>query len=138
MNSKQASRYIKNRMGNELKRQILVHNGAISDNDLQKKPSVLACIRCDLVNAIDGKYCFKCSYPLVQSVFEEIKAAEDAKLQEFKDRHEQEMRTMREEIQKDMKRQMFSIERAQKETQKQLEELIRYRSKTYGMLMRTI
>src|SRR5919108_3466980 len=41
INSKQASRYIKNRMGDELKRQILVHNGAISDNDLHKKPSVL-------------------------------------------------------------------------------------------------
>jgi hypothetical protein len=38
MNSKQASRYIKNRMGDELKRQILVHNGAISDNDFRMKP----------------------------------------------------------------------------------------------------
>jgi integrase/recombinase XerD len=40
MNSKQASRYIKNSMGDELKRQILVHNGANSDNDLHKIPSV--------------------------------------------------------------------------------------------------
>jgi hypothetical protein len=36
-----------------------------------------------------------------------------------------------------LKRQMFSIEQAQKETQKQLEALVRYRSKTMGMLMRT-
>src|SRR5215207_8172116 len=35
-----------------------------------------------------------------------------------------------------LKKQMFSIEQAQKETQKQLEELLRYRSKTLGMLMR--
>jgi hypothetical protein len=43
------------------------------------------------------------------------------------------MKMMRE----DMKQQMFSIEHAQKVTQKQLEELIRYRSKTMGMFMRT-
>jgi phage shock protein A len=35
-----------------------------------------------------------------------------------------------------LKKQMLSIEHAQKETQKQLEELLRYRSKTMGMLMR--
>ena len=31
MNSKQGSRYIKRRMGNDLKKQILVHNGIISE-----------------------------------------------------------------------------------------------------------
>src|ERR1051326_296582 len=41
MNSKQPSRYIKRRMGNDLKKQILVHDGIISENELQKKPSVL-------------------------------------------------------------------------------------------------
>jgi hypothetical protein len=35
-----------------------------------------------------------------------------------------------------LKKQMLSIEQAQKETEKQLEELIRNRSKTYSMLMR--
>lgn len=35
-----------------------------------------------------------------------------------------------------LKKQMYSIEQAQKETQKQLEELIRYRSKTMAMLMK--
>ena len=35
-----------------------------------------------------------------------------------------------------LKKQMLSIEQAQKETQKQLEELLKYRSKTMGMLMR--
>jgi hypothetical protein len=32
MNSRQGSRYIKSRMGNELKNKILVHNGIISEN----------------------------------------------------------------------------------------------------------
>jgi integrase/recombinase XerD len=36
---------------------------------MQRKPSVLTCPRCSLVNAIDNKYCSKCSYPLVPSAF---------------------------------------------------------------------
>ena len=44
MNSKQGSRYIKRRMGNDLKRQILVHNGIISEDEMQKKSSVLTCL----------------------------------------------------------------------------------------------
>jgi hypothetical protein len=98
MNSKQGSRYIKRRMGNELKKQILIHNGIISDNEIQKKPSVLECPRCNLVNAIDNKYCSKCSYPLVPSAFEEIKAAEDMKIQLLRERYEQDMKAMREEM----------------------------------------
>jgi hypothetical protein len=109
MNSKQASRYIKNRMGDELKRQILVHNGAISDNDLHKKPSVLTCPRCSLTNALDNKYCSKCSYPLVPSTFEEIKAEEAAKIQTLKEKYEQDMKTMREEIREEMKKQLAQL-----------------------------
>jgi integrase/recombinase XerD len=92
-----------------LKRQILVHNGAMSANDLQKKPSVLTCPRCGLVNALENKYCSKCSYPLVASAFDEIKAAEDMKIQILKDKYEQEMKTMREEIQEDMRRQITEL-----------------------------
>jgi integrase/recombinase XerD len=36
MNSKQGSRYIKRRMGNDLKKQILIYNGIISDNEIEK------------------------------------------------------------------------------------------------------
>jgi integrase/recombinase XerD len=55
MNSKQGSRHIKRRMGNDLKKQILIHNGIISEDEVQRKPSVLACPRCNPVNAIDNK-----------------------------------------------------------------------------------
>jgi len=72
-------------MGNDLKRQILVHNGVLTEEEIQKKPSVTFCPRCSLVNALDNKYCSKCSYPLVASVFDEIKAAEDMKLQTLKE-----------------------------------------------------
>ena len=98
MNSKQGSRYIKRRMGNDLKRQILVHNGIISEDEMQKKSSVLTCSCCNLVNAIDNKYCSKCSYPLVPSAFEEIKASEDMKLKSIEEKHEQYMKAMSEEM----------------------------------------
>ena len=74
MNSKQGARYIKRRMGNDLKQKILVQNGIISEQQVEKKPSILNCPRCSLVNAIENKYCSKCSYPLVPSAFDEIKS----------------------------------------------------------------
>jgi integrase/recombinase XerD len=61
-------------------------------------PAKLICPRCSLVNALDNKYCSKCSYPLVASAFEEIKAAEDMKLQILKEKYEQDMITIREEM----------------------------------------
>ena len=71
MNSKQGARYIKRRMGNDLKQKILVQNGIISEEHIEKKLSVLNCPRCALVNAADNKYCSKCSYPLVPSAFDD-------------------------------------------------------------------
>jgi integrase/recombinase XerD len=86
MNSKQGARYIKRRMGNDLKEQILVHNGIIAESEIRRKLSVLSCPRCSLVNAIDNKYCSKCSYPLVPSAFDEIKATEDIKFKAMEER----------------------------------------------------
>jgi integrase/recombinase XerD len=89
MNSKQSARYIKRRMGNDLKQKILVQNGIISEQQIERKPSILNCPRCSLVNAIENKYCSKCSYPLVPSAFDEIKAAEDEKIQALETKYEQ-------------------------------------------------
>src|SRR6266571_2606113 len=52
MNSKQGSRYIKRRMGDDLKNQILIRNGIISEESAaaQRKSAVIACPRCGLVN----------------------------------------------------------------------------------------
>jgi integrase/recombinase XerD len=96
MNSKQGSRYIKRRMGGDLKNQILVRNGIITDEYAAKQPSVLSCHRCSLVNAIDNKFCSKCSYPLRPQAYEEIKANED--LKSIQDKHEQDMKDMRERV----------------------------------------
>jgi len=83
MNSKQGSRYIKERMGNELKNKILEYNG-ISINPLAKqKPSISNCPRCTLVNALENKYCSSCSYPLSPEAFEQIKQNEEKRFIEM-------------------------------------------------------
>jgi integrase/recombinase XerD len=87
MNSKQGARYIKRRMGNDLKQKILVQNGIISEQQIERKPSILNCPRCSLVNAIENKYCSKCSYPLAPSAFDEIKAAEDMKIKAMEEKY---------------------------------------------------
>ena len=109
MNSKQGARYIKRRMGNDLKQKILVQNGIISEQQVERKPSILHCPRCSLVNAIDNKYCSKCSYPLIPSAFEEIKEAENRRIQEIQQKYEQDMKSMREEIREDMKYQLAQL-----------------------------
>ena len=98
MNSKQSARYIKGRMGNDLKQKILVQNGIISEQQIEKKPSILNCPRCTLVNTIENKYCSKCSYPLIPSAFDEIKEVENMKIQQIQDKYQQDMKSMREEM----------------------------------------
>ena len=83
MNSKQGSRYIKRRMGNELKNKILEYNGIESPDFIKKKPSIVDCPRCDLTNALENKYCSKCSYPLTPEAFEEIKQVEENRFLEL-------------------------------------------------------
>jgi integrase/recombinase XerD len=65
---------------------------------MQRKPSILTCPRCNLVNAIENKYCSKCTYPLVPSAFDEIKEAENMKINSIQEKYEQDMKTMREEM----------------------------------------
>lgn len=80
MNSKQGTRYIKNRLGNDLKEKILQYNGIISENTNKKKSSIIDCPRCQLVNAIENKYCSKCSYPLNPGAYDEIKEVEEKRI----------------------------------------------------------
>jgi integrase/recombinase XerD len=51
-----------------------------------------------LVNAIDNKYCSKCTYPLVPSAFDEIKESENMKMKEMEQRYESSMKAMREDM----------------------------------------
>jgi hypothetical protein len=100
MNSKQGARYIKRRMGDDLKNQILLRNGILSEDSASalKKPSVLICSRCSLVNATDNKFCSKCSYPLTPQAYEEIKSNEDMKLRKMEEKHKQDLEKMRDEM----------------------------------------
>jgi len=99
MNSKQPSRYIKARMGNDLKRKILVENGIwTNDDNIKPKSTIADCPRCKLINCLENKYCSACSYPLTTSAFEEIKAAEEQKLQALQNKYENEISSMREDM----------------------------------------
>lgn len=100
MNSRQGSRYIKSRMGGDLKRAILTQNGIEvgEDDALRPKPSVRDCPRCNLVNSFENKYCSICSYPLVPDAFDEIKEAENSKLQSLEEKHRLEINNLEEKM----------------------------------------
>ena len=98
MNSKQGSRYIKTRMGNELKNKILAYNGIITEDVDKKKPSTQTCPRCDLVNVLENKYCSKCSYPLKPEAYDELKTTEESRLKKLEEKYENNMNVLREEM----------------------------------------
>jgi hypothetical protein len=98
MNSKQPSRYIKARMGNDLKQKILIQNGILSENEVKPKPTVLECGRCQMVCSFDSKYCISCSYPLTPLAYEEIKAAEDERIKNLEQKYEHDMKTIRQQM----------------------------------------
>ena len=70
----------------------------MGEQEIQKKPSILNCPRCTLVNAIENKYCSKCSYPLVPSAFDEIKEAENMKIHAIEEGYKQDIKHVREEM----------------------------------------
>lgn len=100
MNSKQGIRYIKTRMGNDLKEKILNYNGILSETGIKKKPSILNCPRCEFVNILENKYCSKCSYPLKPEAYNEIKTNEENKIRLLEDNHKQDIEILRNEMNK--------------------------------------
>jgi hypothetical protein len=81
MNSQQGKRYIKHRIGDELKHKILELSGI----KIAQQPQAVSrtCGRCGYVNKLENKFCERvgCNYPLTQLALDEIKATEQAKLQ---------------------------------------------------------
>jgi integrase/recombinase XerD len=108
MNSKQGSRYIKNRMGDELRNKILEQSRIILDSELKPKPTSITCPRCELVNQIENKYCSKCSYPLTPQAFEEIKNEEDAQFKALEEKQSKEIADMQYKLKKIMENVDFS------------------------------
>jgi hypothetical protein len=110
MNSKQGARYIKTRMGDELKEQILKRNGIIQQTESNVKLSVLNCPRCELVNAIENKYCSKCSYPLKPEAYDEIKSSEEKRIEIMQQKHENDIKTLREDMNNQLSKMMLMIQ----------------------------
>jgi hypothetical protein len=82
MNSKQPGRYIKNRMGDTLKKTILNHNGiTINEHDNKPKLTNRICPKCETVNARENDYCSKkdCGYPLTPTAYDQIKKSQKEK-----------------------------------------------------------
>jgi site-specific recombinase XerD len=89
INSQQGRRYIKQRMGDELKNKILEHSGIKLAASIQRSVSVQrTCGRCGYVNKLENKYCEDkgCNYPLTQLALEEIKEAEQKETHELRER----------------------------------------------------
>jgi integrase/recombinase XerD len=97
MNSRQGARYIKSRMGADLKRTILTQNGiSLKGEASRPEPAVRDCPRCNLVNTFENKYCSKCSYPLIPQAYEEIKAQEDEKLKALEQKYDADIALLKE------------------------------------------
>jgi integrase/recombinase XerD len=79
LNSRQGNRYIKNRMGSELKNKILEHSDISIEQIKKQKPSISTCPRCEYINPTENMYCSKCSYPLSPEAFDMIKQGEESR-----------------------------------------------------------
>jgi ribosomal protein L40E len=74
-------------MGEQLKKEILVRNGILSTEESKEKLVVVVCYRCALVNAIENKYCSKCSYPLKPEAYDEIKESEEKRIKSLEQKY---------------------------------------------------
>jgi hypothetical protein len=83
MDSKQGKRYIKHKMGDDVKNKILERCGIKIADSKQPQSISKICWRCNYVNRSESKYCERsgCNSPLTQLALDEIKASEKAKLQ---------------------------------------------------------
>jgi integrase/recombinase XerD len=100
MNSKQGSRYIKKRMGNELKNKILEYNGISIDPLKIQKQTVSNCPKCDLVNALENRYCSKCSYPLSPEAYDQIKQDEEKRFIEMEKKYTNKLTNIEDTLEK--------------------------------------
>ena len=80
------------------------------ENRNQCKTSVLNCARCELVNAIESKYCSKCSYPLKPEAYDEIKGMEDKRIKSLEQKYENDMKTFREDMNNQIRQIMLMVQ----------------------------
>lgn len=131
-NSGMPQRYI-HYFGNEGCESVLQAYGILPKSRNSDTLMTKLCPNCSEPNKPESKFCAKCRMVLTYDAYSETieeKKRKESEIKELKEKYEQDMIAMRGEIQEDMKQQMLSIERAQKETRKQLDELLKYRSIT--------
>ena len=85
-------------MGNELKNKILTYNGILQENEIIKKPTILSCPRCEIVNVLENKYCSKCSYPLKPEAYDKIKQSEEDRIRKLEEKYNRGLNNLREEM----------------------------------------
>ena len=73
MNSKQGARYIKKRMGNELKNKILEYNGILIEQLPKQRSTISICPKCNFTNILENKDCTSCGCLLLPEAYDEIK-----------------------------------------------------------------
>jgi integrase/recombinase XerD len=85
IDSRQPARYIKNKWTPDIKRQVLNHNGILTEQDNKPKLTSRICPRCNTVNALENDYCSKkdCGYPLTPVAYEQVKEKEQQTENQF-------------------------------------------------------
>jgi integrase/recombinase XerD len=84
MGSKQGTRYVKTKMGDELRNKILEHSG-IKLTSESTTSAVRTCGRCNYISKFESKYREDCNYPLTQLALDEIKKQEEFRVTEVID-----------------------------------------------------
>jgi hypothetical protein len=74
------------------------------------KSSIIDCPRCELVNAIENKYCSKCSYPLKPEAYDEIKDSEEKRITKLEQKYENDMKMFREDMNNQLSNIMMMIQ----------------------------
>ena len=74
------------------------------------KSTIIDCPRCEFVNAIENKYCSKCSYPLKPEAYDEIKGMEEKRIKTLEQKYENDMKTFREDVNNQLSNIMMMIQ----------------------------
>ena len=91
-NTKQRNRYVKSKLGNDMKRNILERDGIFLDNNENIIPSIKICYRCTFINGYDYQICQKCGYPLSQEAWNRIKDDEEKRYKDLEEKMNQMMK----------------------------------------------
>ena len=87
------------------KTKILEYNGIIAEDIHKKKSPISICPRCEFVNALENKYCSKCSYPLTPEAFDQIKQSKETRFMDMEKRYTEKL----ENITMDMEKRLQQI-----------------------------